>query len=230
VYVETPASGAVLSGITNVSGWAIDSTTSVGTPITSVQVKVDGTVVGNATYGLPRPDVCGVYPGRPGCPNVGFTSALDTTRLTTGAHILSLVATDTDGTPDSGTWTVTIQVASPPAVFVDSPTSGAAVTGAITISGWALDHTSAIGSVQVKVDGIVVGNATYGVPRPDVCAVYSGLPGCPNVGFTYSLDTTNLMPGAHTVTVLATDTDGTPDMGSYTVMVTVRSGPTLPKL
>ena len=37
---------------------------------------------------------------------------------------------------------------------------------------WAIDSVgsigSAIGGVQVQVDGITVGNATYGIPRSDV--------------------------------------------------------------
>jgi hypothetical protein len=60
------------------------------------------------------------------------------------------------------------------------------VNGVVTVSGWALDNTSAIGtaisSVQVKLDGVVVGTATYGVSRPDVCSLSSGRVGCPNVG------------------------------------------------
>ena len=74
--------------------------------------------------------------------------------------------------------------AAPPTVFIDAPTSGAAVSGIVVITGWALDNAAAVGtaisSVQVKVDGILVGAAIYGLSRPDVCAVYPGRPGCPN--------------------------------------------------
>jgi hypothetical protein len=66
-----------------------------------------------------------------------------------------------------------------------------------------------------------VGSATYGSSRPDVCAVYPGRPGCPNVGYSYSLDTSSLIPGSHTIAVTATDSDSTPDSGSYSVSVTV---------
>jgi hypothetical protein len=41
----------------------------VGSAIGSVQVKVDGAVVANASYGVTRPDVR-AYPGRPGCRDV----------------------------------------------------------------------------------------------------------------------------------------------------------------
>jgi hypothetical protein len=79
---------------------------------------------------------------------------------------------------------------------------------------------TAISSVQVKVDGSVVGTATYGISRPDVCAAFPGRPGCPNVGYSFSLDTSALTPGSHTITVTATDSDMSPDSGSATVNVT----------
>ena len=102
-------------------------------------------------------------------------------------------ATDSDAVPDTGTASVTITVsnASLPMVHIDTPAQGAVLSGAITITGWAIDASSAgtaISSVQVKVDGNVVGNATYGVSRVDVCTVYPGRPGCPNVGYSYQLN------------------------------------------
>jgi streptogramin lyase len=228
VYIDSPTPGTVVSGTVTVSGWALDNTTTIGTPISSVRIQVDGTVVGTATYGTSRPDVCTAYSGRPGCPNVGFTFSLNTATLTSGSHLLTATATDSDTSPDSGSWSVTIQVGAPPSVSIDTPAGGSTISGTVTVAGWAIDNTAAVGtaisSVQVKVDGTVVGTATYGISRPDVCAVYPGRPGCPNVGYSYSLNTATLTAGTHTITVAATDSDGTPDIGSATIMVTV-SGP-----
>ena len=191
VYIDAPAQGSAVSGTVTVSGWAVDNASVVGTAISSVQVKVDGTVVGTATYGISRADVCAVYPGRPGCPNVGYSFSLNTSTLSAGSHTITVTATDSDGTPDSGSSSVTVTVQAPlPAVYIDAPAQGSAVSGAVTVSGWAVDNASVVGtaisSVQVKVDGTVVGTATYGSSRPDVCAVYPGRPGCPNVGYSYS--------------------------------------------
>src|ERR1022692_2254566 len=73
VHIDIPAPGAVLSGTVAMAGWAIDNTTSAaGTAISSVQIYVDGVLAGTATYGVYRGDVCAAYPGRAGCPNVGF--------------------------------------------------------------------------------------------------------------------------------------------------------------
>jgi N-acetylmuramoyl-L-alanine amidase len=226
VWIDSPVPGATVTGTVTVTGWALDNLTAAGTPISSVQVKVDGNVVGNATYGTPRADVCSAVPGRPGCPNVGFTYALNTTSLAAGSHTITACATDTDGTPDtncSNSVTVTVSIG-PPTVWIDTPVQGQVVSGTVTISGWALDNATAVGtalsSVQVTVDGTIVVNATYGLPRPDVCSALQGRPGCPNVGFSYALNTASLAPGTHTIVVTATDTDGAPDVGSKSVTVT----------
>jgi hypothetical protein len=98
----------MVSGSVTVVGWAIDNNSTVGTGISSVQVKVDGSVVGSATYGVSRPDVCVVYPGRAGCPNVGYTFSLNTSSLSTGSHTITVTATDNDGIPDSGSASVSV--------------------------------------------------------------------------------------------------------------------------
>jgi hypothetical protein len=165
-------------------------------------------------------------PGRPGCPNVGYSYSLNTSTLTAGTHTLMVTATDSDATPLTGSYSVTVTVqATPPAVFIDAPTQGSTVSGIVNVSGWAVDNALAVGtaisSVQVQVDGTVVGTATYGSSRPDVCAAYPGRPGCPNMGYSYSLSTSTLSVGTHTITVTAIDSDVTPLTGSFSVSVSV---------
>ncbi len=227
--IDSPTAGAVVSGTINVSGWAIDNASTGGTPISSVQVFVDGNKVGNATYGAARPDVCGAYPGRPNCPNVGFSFALNTASYSPGQHTIMVTASDSDSVPDSASASITVTVIPAPGVYIDSLTPGAVVTGVITVSGWALDNLNApgtaISSVQVQVDGNTVGTASYGIPRPDVCAAYPGRPGCPNVGFMFLLDTKKFAPGSHALTAVATDSDSNPDMGSWTTNITITLPP-----
>ena len=58
-------------------------------------LKVDGGRVASATYGLPRADVPGAWPGAPA--NAGFQYTLDTTKLSNGSHALVVKATDKTG-------------------------------------------------------------------------------------------------------------------------------------
>ena len=96
VDIDLPAANASLSGTTTISGWALEGLNAAGpNAIASVTIKVDGTAVGTATYGSARSDVCTALPGRPGCPNVGWTYNLDVTALSAGTHTLTVVATDT---------------------------------------------------------------------------------------------------------------------------------------
>jgi hypothetical protein len=75
----------------------------------------------------------------------------------------------------------------------------------VLLSGWAIDDASPISSVSIAVDGVPqVPNPTYGVARQDVCNVYPGRSGCPNVGWSLSLDTTLFSNGTHTLAVTAT--------------------------
>jgi hypothetical protein len=138
----------------------------------------------------------------------------------------TLTASATGLTPSmSNSFTISAGVV-PPSVTIESPASGAVISsGTVIVTGWALDNTSssgtAIANVQVKVDGTFIGNASYGTSRPDICATYPGRPGCPNVGFIYSVSTGLLSPGTHTISVSATDSDGPGDVGTTSVNITV---------
>ncbi len=75
-------------------------------------------------------------PGRPGCPNVGFSYSWNTAALTPGSHTVKVLATDTDYTPDTGSASITVTVApTPPSVNIDLPSPGATVSGTVTIAG-----------------------------------------------------------------------------------------------
>jgi hypothetical protein len=111
-----------------------------------------------------------------------------------------------------------------PTVAIDTPATLSIITsGSVLVSGWALESTTGIGTaisiVQVSVDGVLVGTATYGSSRPDVCTAYPARPGCPNVGYSFLLNTSNLSTGVHTITVSATDSGAVPGVGSNSVMI-----------
>jgi hypothetical protein len=216
VALDTPsASAATLSGTIQVGGWSIDPVAA----ISSMAGTVDGAPVSNFTvlYGGSRPDVCAVYTGSLGCPNVGFNALLDTTLLSDGTHMLELTAYPAQGQPFTVTRQITVgnlnSSANPVLIAIDTPSqSSSSITSysaTAAFGGWAIaNNSTAIQSVEVSVDGVVNGTASYGGSRPDVCAVFPGKTGCPNVGWNYLLDTTRLTDGTHTLEVTATTVGG----------------------
>ena len=93
-YIDTPSDYQFIDGIFTVFGWAFDFN-----GVQRIEVDVDGQVVGNATYGLSRPDVPRNDPRVPSV-SVGFAFQLDTTRLSDSEHDLVIYVVDsTFGTP-----------------------------------------------------------------------------------------------------------------------------------
>jgi uncharacterized protein (TIGR03437 family) len=205
IGVDSPSSQGTYSGIVGFGGWAIDDNTS----ISSVAASVDGVAYGSASYGGNRDDVCAAFPGRQGCPNVGWSMLLDTTRFADGSHALQMTATAADG--------VRFTVAAPfkvsngssgsTKVFIDQPgTQNGTYRGVVTFSGWAVNTGSSISSRTVLIDGSPLGQVQP-MARPDVCAAYASAD-CPNVGWSYLLDTNSLSNGTHTFSLRATSATG----------------------
>jgi phospholipase C len=208
-FIDQPsAQASTLIGVTPLRGWAVNDNVA----ISSVAVSIDGAPYGNATYGSNRPDVCNVFPGRAGCPNVGWTSSLDTTQLADGTHTLSIDATANPGEHLAISIPFTVanwSTANPTRISIDNPSAQSApFSGVAAWGGWALDDQSAITNVAIAVDGASFGNASYGGVRSDVCGAFPGRPGCPNVGWNIAVDTTSLADGPHTLDVTATSAGG----------------------
>ncbi|HTU44542.1 MAG TPA: hypothetical protein VMF91_05745 [Bryobacteraceae bacterium] len=213
------------SGTASFTGWALADNGA----ITSVQILVDGVARGSAQYGISRPDVCGGYPSGVGCPNVGWTFSFDTSVLTNGPHILAADATSSTG--EHGTVEATFiasnsYAGNPITISIDQPASNASpYEGLAQFSGWAVDLSAAITTVSISIDGVPYGAAQYGVARPDICAVYSTAPGCPNVGWSALVDTTHLTDGVHTLGVTANAANGAFSVVSWVFTVANWSTP-----
>ena len=120
-----------------------------------------------------------------------------------------------------------------PVGSLDTPGQNAHLSNSVHVSGWTFDNV-AVSKVEISVDSVIVGQAMYGLARPDVVAVY---PGVPNPGYDFSLDTTNLIDGPHKIAVSVTDTSNNVTMfGPVPVIVdnssmqslTISAGHTLP--
>jgi hypothetical protein len=208
IAIDSPnAKGPGAIGGIRAGGWAIDNDGA----ITQVAVSVDGVALGNAIYGSNRPDVCTRFPGRAGCPNVGWNFPLDTTRLSNGTHTIEITALSSTGkhTTASSSFQVANWLVNPTRITIDQPNSGALTfSGIAGFAGWAIDDYSAISNITISIDGIPRGNASYGTSRPDVCTIYSGRLGCPNVGWNFAMDTTRLADGVHLLEVTGLTSEG----------------------
>lgn len=77
-------------------------------------------------------------------------------------------------------------------------TGGNAGAGIIPIIGWALDDNG-VARIDITVDGIVVGSASYGQGRPHVTKRYPGYADSNAPGFVVWLDSTHFLNGSHKV-------------------------------
>jgi hypothetical protein len=90
--LDTPTADQTVSGVFNLSGWALDNK-----GVTAITAVVDGVATYPLAYGNSRPDVCAVWPGYAGCNAVGYLGTLDASTWTACNHLLEIEATDTDG-------------------------------------------------------------------------------------------------------------------------------------
>jgi hypothetical protein len=92
--IDQPLRGLSYHGVIQTTGWAIDFE-----GVSQVLILVDGTIVGAASYGIPRPDVQDLYfyAGYPNLAAPGWQFALDTRQLADGEHFLEAVVVDNAG-------------------------------------------------------------------------------------------------------------------------------------
>lgn len=98
-WMDTPQFGETVRGELEVRGWAFKD----GVGLSRVELLVDGTPAGQASYGRPY-DITGFWKisNDPQHPNVGFDARLDTSGLAPGKHWLGLRLHGNDGSVE--TW------------------------------------------------------------------------------------------------------------------------------
>lgn len=101
---------------------------------------------------------------------------------------------------------------------IDAPTNNSTIIGQSVVKGWFLDEKE-VSKLDILVDGKVVGQALYGDARPDVQKAYPQYKNG-NAGFHYTLDTSKLSDGKHTITIRETGKNGhTKTLSGNSVMV-----------
>jgi hypothetical protein len=200
-YIDSPAFGATINNRATISGWFLDRS-----GVSTIEILIDGKVMGTAQYGLPRPDVNLAFPQYQNNYS-GFRFALDTTFLSNGEHLLTVRETGKNGgTTVLNNIKVHVQNLLPIG-WIDSPTNGSTLQGNVNVSGWFLDQKG-ISKIEILVDGQSIGTANYGITRLDVQKVYPQYKNAYS-GFHYSLNTNSLSDGAHSLTVKAIAMDST---------------------
>lgn len=125
--LETPTPLVRLSGVVNVSGWAVDADA-----IESVSLRLGTQVLPLASpvTWIDRADVCsGSGVADPRCPRVGWRTSFDTTLWPDGDHTFQVVVVDGRGASASRTVTLSIRNAPLPPPTVSTPASKTVVAG-----------------------------------------------------------------------------------------------------
>lgn len=231
--IDSPADGATVFGVVPVRGWFLDTN-----PVDNIQIFVDGQCANLDDSGchnvaqtnIPRPDVLLDHPdfSTNATPNPGFLGYFEASHYSNGPHSLAVVATESNNPDNPVTFaTITVNVANginqAPFGDIESPTGDAGViegaNSAFLVQGWVLDD-AAVDHVDVLVDGHDVVRAICCTPRPDIQAVYPGVPNSLFSGWSAYIDSTALINGTHTISVRATDNKGSSAIiGTRTVQV-----------
>lgn len=202
------------------SGWAVSVR-----GIESVAVTIDGERQLQASYGLDTPWVAETAPDMPGAGTAGYELRLDTSKWTPGSHRIAIVATDRKGRRATVAGRVEVVpfeqprysvadnraaiAAGEPVMWVEEPRIVDGVPeldGGLDVSGWAY-APGGIESVLVTVDGLSRYEALRPISRADLLAEY-GAEVAAESGFFLSLDRAELLPGPHSISVVALARNG----------------------
>jgi len=195
-----------------VRGWAISRA-----PMRSVTIMLGETMLGEAKYGLPRDDIPTQHAGYGNAAQSGFTLVHPIgDDAVSGPGFVRVTATDSGGQ----TRQTIVPVFLPPREVPSQPVGPASAircscdtatltpSGKLTVGGWAM-APGGIASILVELDGIEVGSAAHGRPRPDVGRRFPDDPDANQSGFLLSLDLPRApAQGAHTVTLRLTGRAG----------------------
>src|SRR6266404_5759003 len=172
VSITSTASGTIVAGTISVTASASDN---VG--VAGVQFRLDGVNAGTEVTAAP------------------YSVSWDSTTASNGSHSLTAVARDGAG---NRTTSVAIAVTvsngappdtTPPTVSITSPTSGASVSGTVTMTASASDNVGVAG-VQFLLDGVNLGAEATAAP------------------YSAPWDTATASRGSHALTAVARDAAG----------------------
>lgn len=207
--LNNPATGGTYSGGVVVSGWGLDEIA-----VKNVGVYYEGSEIylGDATFveGA-RPDIADLYPNYPRNGMAGWSYTLLTNLLPDGGngeYKIYAKATDFEGNEVLlGETTITADNinAVDPFGDIDTPEPGGTASGTeFVIEGWTLTPPPNTipedgSTIEVYIDGVKVGYATYNIYRDDIATQLPGYNNSQGAGATFTFDTTPYENGVHTL-------------------------------
>ena len=98
----------------------------------------------------------------------------------------------------------------PPRAWIDQPAQGAILSGTIAVGGWAYNEDLGVERVLLLLDGDVIAEFEYGLPRPDVVEArdFRTDPNQPNLGFRGEFDTAAFASGRRELSIRIIDSRG----------------------
>ncbi len=224
VAVETlGVSGASGGGSRlSISGWAL-----AATRITEISASIDEEVLGKANYGLARPDVGQLYPGRAEAGHSGFMLTVELPRLSGGTLEPVLTVRTAEGEVGRRLLRVDIPPQQVEAAAIDPLNASAEKTaapakapmqlhidhaaiddrGILRLEGWVVCLVQ-IESVEAFIDDERIGEAEFGRVRQDVEKVWFDYPNSRFSGFVLVSEVSHLGAGRKVLTVRATARTG----------------------
>jgi hypothetical protein len=141
--------------------------------------------------------------------NLSTNGVISGTPVNPGTLVFAVRLTDAAQQTTTRTLAIKINPADKLAPFgaLETPDHNATLNALANGTGWTLDNIGVV-VIEVLVDGQKVTDATYGLPRSDIAAVWGTFPNAANAGFRFTLDTTQLTNGEHRLSVRALDLQG----------------------
>jgi len=243
-WLDNPEEGAIVFGLVEVKGYVLDDGEECGPQwtwnqcrwadanVSSIDLYIDNNFVATADLSQPRYDVLLAYPWYAGTPyeRPGFVTAIDSRDFSDGLHTMFVRVTFSD---------MEIEEYGARAFFVDNTINQAAfgelelpgtnqpMNGVFPVTGWAMDDGS-VATIEVLVDGLVVGGAVSGIHRPDVGHLFPDHPDAEYAGFVRMLNTTAFPNGVHSVAIRLIDDEGASSVIGRRFVQTFNTGYNLP--
>lgn len=201
--LELPSYGSSVSGdILHLEGWAVHNDR-----VKDVNVRLDGNLIGKATYGKERNDVYNAFSQYADSKNSGFTYEMSLRDVRDGKHNIEIEVVSQSGTKGYLSTSFT-KTKLPSRMWVETPENYSnSNSSMVNVRGWGL-NSSGVKEVKVYLNDKLDGLARINLPREDVNQVYPGYSNGGNCGFEYDLNLYKGVEGKNKIRVETIGQDG----------------------